>query len=223
MTSHRLWRLACQFLLIKPVSLFWLGFNIRRKQLLPATGPAIIVANHNSHLDVIALLSLVPAKVAPRVRPAAASDYFMRTPVRRWLSTRLLGAVPVERTGEYVGDPLAPCQAVLDEGDILILFPEGTRGEPERMQELKSGIAHLAKNNPTVPVIPVYMAGLGKAMPRGAWLPIPVFVDVYVGPAMIGCQDKAVYMQQLGDQFKALATEHGRFSYIDDETDPHNV
>lgn len=223
MARHRLWRLACQLLLIRPVSLFWLGFNIRRKHLLPTTGPAIIVANHNSHFDVIALLSLFSAKVAPRVRPAAAADYFMRTPARRWLSTRLLGAVPVARTGERVGDPLAPCQAVLDEGDILILFPEGTRGEPERMQALKSGIAHLAKNNPSVPVIPVYMAGLGKAMPRGAWLPIPVFVDVYVGPAMIGCLDKAAYMQQLGDHFKTLATEHGRFSYIDDATEPRNV
>ena len=57
----------------------------------------------------------------------------------------------------------------------------GTRGEPERMQELKSGVAVLASKYPQVPVVPVFMHGLGKSMPKGTFIPVPFFVDVYIG------------------------------------------
>lgn len=212
------WRLLFRLLVVAPVSLFWLGFNVRRKERLPQSGPAILVANHNSHLDLFALQSLFPLAMAPRLRPAAAADYFMRTPLLAWLSQRLLGAIGIPRTGltHAGGHPLAGCQAALDAGDILIIFPEGTRGEAEKMQGLKSGIAHLARSNPTVPVIPVYMAGLGKAMPRGSWVPIPTFADIYIGATLYGKADRSLFLSQLTETFTALRAEHGRTAYIDD-------
>lgn len=218
--AQTLWRLIFRILLVAPVSLLWLGFNLRRKDLLPLRGPAILVANHNSHLDLFALQSLFSIGTAPRLRPVAAADYFMRTPLRAWLSKRLLGAIGLPRSGisHSNGHPLAECQSALEAGDILILFPEGTRGEAEKMQGLKSGIAHLARANPTVPVIPVFMAGLGKALPRGAWVPIPIFADIYVGTALYGQADRAMFLSQLSVAFSNLRAEHGRSAYIDDIT-----
>ena len=160
------------------------GFlTIRHRERLPTRGPAIIAANHNSHLDTVALLSLFPLEDVPNVRPVAAADYFMKPGFMRWFSLNVIGIIPVSRGGVVEGvDPLAECYAALDRGEILLIFPEGSRGEPEKMAELKSGISFIAKRFPTVPVIPVFMRGLGKSMGKGTFIPIPFFVDVFIGP-----------------------------------------
>ena len=90
-------------------------------------------------------------------------------------------------------DPLAGCDAALNDHGILILFPEGSRGEPEQLGAFKSGIAHLARRHPALPVIPVFMHGLGKVLPRGELLPVPFFVDVFVGEAMGWTGDRASF------------------------------
>ena len=105
--------------------------------------------------------------------------------------------------------PLTHLKAALDASDILILFPEGSRGEPERRSELKTGIAHLMENAPTVPVVPIYLHGLGKALPRGDWLPIPLFADGFVGEPLAWAGDRATTMRALDDRFAALEREGG--------------
>ena len=85
---------------------------------------------------------------------------------------------------------------------------------PERLGDFKTGIAHLARKHELVPVYPIYMHGLGKALPRGEGLLIPFFVDVFIGDPMTWTGDKKEFVEQLSSRLKALANE-GRFAEWD--------
>jgi 1-acyl-sn-glycerol-3-phosphate acyltransferase len=202
---NKLLRILFVLLVAKPIIVFWLGLTVRHRERLPARGPAIIAANHNSHLDTVALLSLFPLEEVPNVRPVAAADYFMKPGLMQWFSLNVIGIIPVARGAVAEGvDPLDECYRALERGEILLIFPEGSRGEPEQMAELKSGISYLAKRLPTVPVIPVFMRGLGKSMGKGTFIPIPFFVDVFVGRAFSWTGEKSSFMDRLRDAFAHL-------------------
>lgn len=203
-------------LLAWPVCLVVLGMNVRHRNRLPRKGPAIVTPNHNSHLDTLAMLTLFPLRQIPQVRPVAAADYFLKTGLMGWFSLNFVGIIPIARKrGQTAGDPLAGCYEALERGEILVIFPEGTRGEPERMQELKSGVAVLASRFPDVPVVPIFMHGLGKSMPKGAFVPVPFFVDVYVGQPMHWTADSAggdkrAFMANLSENMRILGEKHER-------------
>lgn len=202
---NRLLRILFVLLLARPVVRLWLGVTVRHPQRLPQRGPAIVVANHNSHLDILTLYCLFPLRLIPEIQPAAAADYFLRNRLAAWFATRLVGIIPIVRGGVARGiDPLDGCRQALQAGRILILFPEGTRGEPESLSEIKSGIWYLARDYPGVPVVPVYMHGLGRAMGRGRWLPVPFFVDVAVGQSLSWLKDKSAFRQHIRDALQDL-------------------
>ncbi len=110
-----------------PVVMVLIGIHVRHRERLPRHGPAIVAANHNSHLDTLTLLSLFPLSIVPRVRPVAAADYFLSNRLLAWISTRLIGIVPIARKVRKT-DPLLGCHEALLRGEILIVFPEGSRG-----------------------------------------------------------------------------------------------
>ena len=112
----------------------------------------------------------------------------------------------VER-GKAIVLSLAGASAALERGDILILFPEGSRGEPEQLDAFKTGVAHLAKRYPAAAVTPVFLHGLGKALPRGTWLLVPFFCDVFVGEALAWTGERASFMAALEQRTAALAAE----------------
>jgi 1-acyl-sn-glycerol-3-phosphate acyltransferase len=204
-------RIAFVVLVAHPVVSIVLGMNIRNRARLPLRGPAVVAANHNSHLDTLALLTLFPLAQIPRVRPVAAADYFMKPGFMSWFSLNVIGIIPVVRKRDDPSDdPLVDCYAALERGEILLIFPEGTRGEPERMQELKSGISFIAKRFPEVPIVPVFFHGLGRSMPKGAHYPLPLFVDVFVGPPLRWGGEKQAFMQALRDAFERLRERIGK-------------
>lgn len=194
-------------LIVRPAILLLLGLNLRHRERLPVAGPAIVVANHNSHLDALVLMSLFPMRMLPRLRPVAAVDYFLRSGFLAWFARRIVGIVPIDRQLSAGGDPLAPLERAIERGDILILFPEGTRGTPERLSALKSGIAHLARRRPSVPVVPVFIHGLGKALPKGEALLVPFFVDLYAGEPVPWQGSRETFMRELAARFETLAAE----------------
>ena len=200
------------WLVVRPIVLIVLGLNVRHRERLPVEGPAIVVANHNSHLDTLVLMTLLPSRLLPRLRPVAAADYFLRNRLVAWFALRIMGIIPIERhSATPDADPLATVGAALERGDIVILFPEGTRGEPEQLGAFKSGVAHLARKHRQVPVIPVFMHGLGKTLPRGAIVPVPFFCDVFVGEALFGTDDHRAFMRLLTERMQAIAAE-GKFA-----------
>jgi 1-acyl-sn-glycerol-3-phosphate acyltransferase len=194
--------------IIRPLVLLALGVNIRNRQGLTAAAPAIIVANHNSHLDTMVLASLFPLKMLKKIRPVAAEDYFLRNRWLAWFALNIIRIIPLQRQGRNTkDDPLAGCSKAIEAGDILLLFPEGTRGEPERLAAFKSGVAHLANRHPEVPVIPVFMQGLGKALPRGECLLVPVVCDVIVGEPIFWPGSRQEFMDRLEGRLQDLARQ----------------
>lgn len=169
-------------LIVRPIVMLVIGLNLHNEDRLPLDGPAIIAANHNSHLDTVTLMSLWPLTRLHRLRPAAAADYFLSNAQMAWFSLNIMHIIPVDRQRkERESDPLAPMTAALERKEILILFPEGSRGEPEQLSRFKSGVARLVERCPNAPIIPIFMHGLGKSLPRGDFLLVPFFADVVIG------------------------------------------
>lgn len=196
-------------LVVRPLLALVLGVNLRNAERLPRSGPAILAANHNSHLDTLLLMSLYPLAQLYRVRPVAAADYFLKNRAVAWFALNVMHILPLARRPKPGEPPLAHLEAALAAGDILILFPEGSRGEPEKRGALKTGIAHLMEHAPAVPVVPVYLHGLGKALPRGDWLPVPFFADGRVGEPLTWQGSRVQTMQALEDRFAELERQGG--------------
>lgn len=194
--------------IVRPLVLIVLGLNVRHRERIPVNGPGIVVSNHNSHLDTLVLMTLLPWNRLRRLRPVAAKDYFFRNRLLAWFALTIMHIVPLERqVAERGQDPLAGCSDALRNGDLLILFPEGSRGNPERMGTFKSGIAHLARRHPDVPITPVFLHGLGKALPKGEALLVPFFCDVFVGEPVRWTGDRQTFMTTLETALHTLAEE----------------
>jgi 1-acyl-sn-glycerol-3-phosphate acyltransferase len=142
------------------------------------------------------------------LRPVAAAYYFLKPRGLGWFATNIIGIIPVARgRAKEGGNPLAECEAALDRDDILIHFPEGSRGVPEALGLFKKGIGHLAKARANVPVIPVFMHGLGKALPKGSALLVPFNCAVSVGEPVYGQDSTEALVRELEAAMTALAAQ----------------
>ncbi len=191
--------------LVKPIVFIVLGLNLRGRENLPKSGPAIIAANHNSHLDVMVLMSLFPITQIHRIRPVAAADYFLRNKLIAWFSCNCIGIIPLDRSGRTSQEELfSGCTQALDENDILIIFPEGSRGDPEKISKIRKGIFYLLKDRLETPITPVVMHGLGRALPRGEALFVPFNCDVIVGDPLPRAETSVQLVKSLSETFSAL-------------------
>jgi 1-acyl-sn-glycerol-3-phosphate acyltransferase len=204
----RLLRYLFFAVVVRAVVLVALGLTVRHRERLPKDGPAVLAGNHNSNLDALAIMSLMPLRLLPRLRPVAAMDYFYSSGLRAWFANNIIGIIPVKRgSGKESGNPLALAEEALDRGEILIIFPEGSRGEPEALQAFKKGIGHLGRARPKVPVVPVFMHGLGKALPKGSTLLVPFNVVVSVGEPLYGRESYDAFVSELEAAMASLAAQ----------------
>jgi 1-acyl-sn-glycerol-3-phosphate acyltransferase len=136
----------------------------------------ILIANHNSHLDAMSIMSSMPKSIVHNVRPVAAQDYFGKTKRQAWFSNYFINTLLIQRKHDKCSSensPMHKMDEALKQGFSLIIFPEGSRGEPGITQEFKAGVAMLLLQNPEIPYIPIYMKNMGKAMPKGDSLIVP--------------------------------------------------
>jgi 1-acyl-sn-glycerol-3-phosphate acyltransferase len=195
--------------LFRPLVWIILGLNVKYHNRLPMRGPAILIANHNSHLDTIVLMSLYPRQFVSQVRPVAAADYFLKNRYLKWFCKSILQIIPIRRDMKKNKhhDPLHKVSTALQQGAIVIYYPEGTRGEPEKMGEFKKGIMFLAEKHPEVPIVPIYLEGLGKVLPKGEKLFVPFNVKAVIGNYMLRQENENEFVNSLREQITSLAKE----------------
>lgn len=172
--------------IVRPFIKIVMGINVRGGENLPLSGPAILVANHNSHLDTLVLMSLYSSSKIVHIHPMAAADYFCNTPFKRFVFQKLIGIIPLKRNPflQMHQDIFHQAKKALEEKEILIIFPEGTRGNDNHLQDFKTGIAHLTQDFPKVPVIPIFIHGTDKSLPKNEGIFVPFITDVYIGKAV---------------------------------------
>ncbi|RNC86096.1 MAG: 1-acyl-sn-glycerol-3-phosphate acyltransferase [Balneola sp.] len=152
------------------------GIKTKNSEALKKESQFVIIANHNSHLDTVSILSSIPPKRIHTVKPVAAGDYFGKTRFLGFLSNYFLNTLLISRKNirsETSGNPIDKMIEELDKGNSLILFPEGTRGEPEVMSKFKRGIGVLLEKRPDIKYLPAYMKGMGKTLPKGERILVP--------------------------------------------------
>jgi 1-acyl-sn-glycerol-3-phosphate acyltransferase len=141
--------------------------------MVPPHGPVILAPVHRSFMDFFVVSEVTRRKIFYM----AKDDLWRSSLLGSFLDS--VGAFPVNRSG---ADRLAleRAQDVLDRGEALILFPEGTRRTGPVVEELHEGAAFLAART-GAPIVPIGIGGTADAMPKGSKFVRPVKVHVVVG------------------------------------------
>ncbi|MGB2629763.1 MAG: lysophospholipid acyltransferase family protein [Candidatus Omnitrophota bacterium] len=165
---YRISRLIFKFLLIALFRVRFLG-----RENLPEA-PYILVPNHISHLDP-PLVGIADNKHV--VDFMAKKELFRPSILGAWCKS--VGCIPVERNG---GATKAMREALhrLSRGGVIGIFPEGQRSANGDLQEAKRGIGFIIARA-KVPVVPVYVGGSGKALPKGGKIHPGAKIDVIIG------------------------------------------
>jgi len=184
-----------------PELLYWLltrltrlvtGAQARWAGCAPVPVQRIYFGNHNSHADFALIWSSLPDALRRVTRPVAGADYWESNRLRRYIIHRLLRGVVIERNRDgRTGDPVAQMATALRAGDSLILFPEGTRNTTDDiLLPIKTGIYHLATACPDVELVPVWMENLGRLLPKGEIIPVPLLCSITFGAPLRIAQEE---------------------------------
>ncbi|MBL4848756.1 MAG: 1-acyl-sn-glycerol-3-phosphate acyltransferase [Planctomycetes bacterium] len=155
-------------------------FSIVGRERLPLGESFVLVANHQSHLDTLCLTAGIPMGSLHQAFPAAAADYFFSSVPSSAFTAVVINGLPFDRKVNGA-ESLAMCRRLLETpGNILILFPEGTRSESGDLSRFRSGIGRLVEGT-NVPVIPCHLEGAFEALPKGARFPRPRKLTLRIG------------------------------------------
>jgi 1-acyl-sn-glycerol-3-phosphate acyltransferase len=192
---------------------------VRGEEHVPETGGAILASNHLSFSDSIFL----PLVLKRRVTFLAKSDYFTGRGLKGRLTAGFfkgVGQLPIDRSGGQASEAaLQTGLKVLRRGDLLGLYPEGTRSPDGRLYRGKTGVARLALEA-GVPVLPVAMIGTDKVQPIGRRVPRIGRVGVVIGAALDfsrydGMQDDRFVLRSITDEIMYELMELSGQEYTD--------
>lgn len=142
----------------------------------------IVISNHASHLDAVAIAAAIPLRYWLDVYVAAAKDYFFSNPLFTFFSKHCLGAIPIDRKDKK-GEAVELCLTLLHNLDAiwLIIFPEGTRTKDGYIQQFKRGVSLFSEKTAT-PLLFLYLDGNAELWPKGRLFAKPGKLTLHVGP-----------------------------------------
>ena len=200
-TSSGLSALAWIITGVRPI---WLGSE-------PSGRQRIYFANHASHGDFILLSSCLHRRERQRTHAVAAADYWGKSRLRRLIAEEMLCSLLIHRNwAAPKDDPIKAMLGVLDRGDSLILFPEGTRNMTEEpLLRFRSGLYNLALARPDVEMIPCWIENVSRVLPKGHFLPVPLLCRVIFGPpvALEAGEDRRRFLERARASLLALKPE----------------
>ncbi|MEM6798216.1 MAG: lysophospholipid acyltransferase family protein [Planctomycetota bacterium] len=170
----RLWYRLTQYV---AGTFFRVWFRLRREghRGVPASGPLVLVCNHQSHLDPVIVGVMCRRQIAYLAR-----DTLFKGPLG--VLIRSYDAVPIDREGSGLAGLRATLKRI-KQGDAVLLFPEGTRTGDGELQPLQPGFLALVRRGKAA-VVPVAVDGPFLAMPRGKSIPRPVRIGLCYGDAI---------------------------------------
>ncbi|WP_353508997.1 lysophospholipid acyltransferase family protein [Intrasporangium sp.] len=177
---------------------------VEGEENLPAEGAAILASNHLSFSDSIFL----PLLVKRRVTFLAKSDYFTGSGLKGWLTKAFfkgVGQLPVDRSGGKASTAaLNSGLRVLRKGELLGIYPEGTRSPDGRLYRGRTGLARMALES-GAPVLPVAMIDTDKAQPPGKLAPHIMRIGVRIGKPLDfsryeGMEDDRFVLRSITDE-----------------------
>ena len=185
---------------------------------VPAEGPAILASNHLAVIDSF----VMPLTFNRRVRFIGKSDYFTGRGLKGKAVAgfmRSMGVIPVDRTGGKAEGALAAAKAVLDEGGLFGIYPEGTRSPDGRLYRAKTGAARLAIVT-GAPVIPVVMIDTDKAQRIGQRIPKPLSIGVIFGEPLdfsryAGMENDRYILRAVADEITLATARLSDQEYVD--------
>jgi 1-acyl-sn-glycerol-3-phosphate acyltransferase len=206
-------------IILGPVLLVVFRPWVRGDENVPEEGAAILASNHLSFSDSIFL----PLVLKRRVTFLAKADYFTGRGIKGRLTAGFFkgaGQLPIDRSGGRASDAaLQTGLKVLRRGDVLGLYPEGTRSPDGRLYRGKTGVARLALEA-AVPVLPVAMIGTDKVQPIGRRLPKIGRVGIVIGRPLDfsrydGMEDDRFVLRSITDEIMYELMELSGQEYVD--------
>jgi 1-acyl-sn-glycerol-3-phosphate acyltransferase len=166
------YRVARAIVLTPFKAIFWV--RVRGRRNVPRSGPYVVAPSHRSLMDIFFTGYITRRRIRFMAKQELFENRFLA-----WLFTAL-GGFPVER-GSADRTALRAAQHVLENGEPLAVFPEGTRRHGREIVGLFDGAAYLASRT-GVPIVPVGIGGSEEILASGRSLPRPHKVSIVVGP-----------------------------------------
>jgi len=155
------------------LSRLWFRLEVVDKDRMPSSGPFVLAPVHRSNIDFF----LVAALTKTRMRYMGKDSLWKVPLLGRFIAA--LGAFPVRR-GKADREALRTCMTIIENGEPLVMFPEGTRREGDQVDDVFDGPAYVAART-GVPLVPVGIGGSDKAMPVGSKWIRPAKIVLVVG------------------------------------------
>jgi 1-acyl-sn-glycerol-3-phosphate acyltransferase len=142
--------------------------------------PFVLIANHTSHLDALALSAVLRGQAARRAHALAAGDTFFGSTLSSAFAAYAVNALPVWRKRTRAGELATLRERLVEDRLVYILFPEGTRARDGVMGAFQAGIGVLVAGT-DVPVVPAFLDGCHAAWPPDRRLPVPRKLRLAIG------------------------------------------